>query len=588
MRVEELTDIFGQRPENFAWLLGAGASRSSGLPTATDIIWYLKLRYYCREENQDIDRQDVQLDAVKTRIQAYMDSKGFPSEWAPEEYSTYFEKIFGGDRERQRKFLAGILKEDDVRLSVGNRVFGALLSSDYCRAVFTTNFDSVVEKAVADVSGQSLAAFHLEGPTAANNALNNGEYPIYCKLHGDFRYDSIKNLSSDLVNQNRELSNCLINAGNRFGFIISGYSGRDESIMELFDAVLETNNPFPHGLYWTGLKSSIVPPAVKRLLQKAKGKGVQAEHVEVETFDTLMLRLWRNIQNKPKDIDKKVRRSEAASANIPLPEPGAGEPLIRMNALPITHWTTECLKLDFRKLKEWRELRDAQRNSEGSLIFTKAESVWCWGTASDIRIEFGDEITSLESDDVQERFINFSDNLHFQSFFLEGVCRALVKGKPLLSRSERYSSYLIVDAHSDDLAQLAALFNAAGKLHGEIPGLFTPVTDEYPKREKVTWSEAVRVSIDQKDGRLWLLLDPDIWIWPKRARRMATSFLDKRKGDRRNDKYNSLLSGWVQAVLGTSEKNIEIVVSPFESGSSAENPSFTIGTRTGFSERLEV
>ena len=29
------------------WFLGAGTSRSAGMPTATDLIWDLKLRYYC-------------------------------------------------------------------------------------------------------------------------------------------------------------------------------------------------------------------------------------------------------------------------------------------------------------------------------------------------------------------------------------------------------------------------------------------------------------------------------------------------------------------------------------------------------------
>jgi len=86
----QLTGIICERPQNFAWFLGAGASRTAGLPTATDIIRDLKRRYYCQQENEDISRQDVQLEAVRSRIQSYMASKGFPAEWVPEEYSTYF------------------------------------------------------------------------------------------------------------------------------------------------------------------------------------------------------------------------------------------------------------------------------------------------------------------------------------------------------------------------------------------------------------------------------------------------------------------------------------------------------------------
>jgi hypothetical protein len=55
----QLSGIISERPQNFAWFLGAGASSPAGLPTATDIIWDLKRRYYCQQENEEISRQDV-------------------------------------------------------------------------------------------------------------------------------------------------------------------------------------------------------------------------------------------------------------------------------------------------------------------------------------------------------------------------------------------------------------------------------------------------------------------------------------------------------------------------------------------------
>ena len=70
---KELIGIVSAKPQNFAWFLGAGASRSAGLPSATDLLWDLKRHYYCREENQEITRQDVQNDAVRDRIQSFME-----------------------------------------------------------------------------------------------------------------------------------------------------------------------------------------------------------------------------------------------------------------------------------------------------------------------------------------------------------------------------------------------------------------------------------------------------------------------------------------------------------------------------------
>lgn len=581
----ELTGIFCARPQNFAWFLGAGASATAGLPTATDIIWDLKRRYYCREENQDISRQDMQNEAIRTRIQGFMESRGFPVLWAPDEYPAYFEKIFAQDKERQRRYLKAVLSEDRVTLSVGNRVLGAMIASGLCRAAFTTNFDSVVEKAVAEVAGQSLSAYHLEGSTAANQALNNEEYPIYCKLHGDFRYDSLKNLPADLATQNAALSECLVNAGNRFGFIVTGYSGRDLSIMDLIRTVLETNNPFPHGLFWTGIKGSAIRPAVEDLLEQARAKDVKAEYVPIETFDALMLRLWRNIDGRPATLDAQVRKLASTSVSIPLPQPGRGKPVLRLNALPVLSMPEQYLELSFKTSKDWDAIRKARSDSHGNLILTKAEDVLCWGARGLINQVFGNDLLSTEERDLPTDLCS-PHNLYLKGFVEEALCKALARNKPLRTRVGRSSAFLISDSNPKAQTDLASLSKVVGTTSGTVAGLFAPVIDGHPHAEKVTWAEAVRMSIDFKNGQPWLLLDPDVWIWPTRARKIAVDFLEQRRGDRYNNKYNALLDAWVQIVLGTDERNAEIILPAFDGGTGAENPSFRVASRTAFARRL--
>lgn len=579
-----LTGLVSERPQNFAWFLGAGASRTAGLPTATDIIWDLKKRYYCQQENEEISRQDVQLEAVRTRIQAYMDSKGFPPEWAPEEYSTYFEKIFGADKERQRAYLGGILNEGNATLSVGNRVLGAMLTSSVCRVVFTTNFDSIVEKAVAEVSGNSLAAYHIEGSRSAVQALNNEEYPFYCKLHGDFRYDSVKNLAVDLAAQNTELAQSLKIAASRFGFIVAGFSGRDDSVMALFNEALIAPNAFPHGFYWTGIKGAPLAPAVEQLLDAMRAKGIRAAYVAIETFDAFMLRLWRNLPGKADELDRKVRRSQAAAVSIPLPAAGTGKPLMRLNALPLTSLPGECQSLTFARDKEWRDLRAAQRETEGGLILTKADAVLAWGAEADLRSHFKD-IKTLAPLDIGNRLLALEDHPYLKGFLEEAVCAALIRDKPLLTRTHRQHAFLIADAHAQDQSALEELAQVTGKVHSEMSGLFAPTDDNHPDPERVRWAEALRVSLDLRNGRYWLIVDPDIWIWPSRARRIADEFKDKRQSDRFNNKYNRLLDAWVRLIVGTGARNTEVTISTFSSGRAAENPSFSFGTRTAFTQR---
>ena len=581
----ELTGLFCARPQNFAWFLGAGASRSADLPTANDILWDLKRQFYCREENQDISRQDIQNSVVRERIQAFMHSRGFPAPYDEDEYPAYFEKIFGDDKEKQRRYIKAKLSENNLSLAVGHRVLGALLASRDSRVVFSTNFDSVVETAVAEVSGQSLSAYHLEGAHNASAALDNEEFPLYCKLHGDFRYDSIKNLPADLATQNGDLSNCLVNAATRFGFIVAGYSGRDASVMKLFHAVLETTNPFPHGLYWLEIKGFDLSPDVVQLLEKAREKGVSAEHVQIETFDSLLLRFWRNIENKSPELDSKVRKTEITSASIPLPSAGRANPIVRLNALPVYEMPERCHSLSFSPACEWDEIRHARSESEGGLILAKSDSVLCWGLRSSIDDAFSRKPERIEATRIPGD-LSAPESLYLKGFVEEALAKALARGKPLLCRTIRSGSFLIADAHAQDQGFFQPLFDIVGRLHGDIRGLFTEVTDDFPERRSIGWAEALRVSIDVRADQVWLQLDPDIWIWPARAKRIATDFLDERRGDRLNAKYNAILDAWVRIALGTDERNAEVSLKPFDEGDDAENPTFRVGSRTAFARRL--
>jgi hypothetical protein len=580
----EFTSRFCARPQNFAWFLGAGASASAGLPTATDVLWDMKRRYYCREENQDISRQDLQNAAIRAKIQSYMESRGFPAMWAADEYPAYFEKMFGDDKELQRKYLKGILSEERVALSVGNRVLGALIAAGFCRAAFTTNFDTVLEKAVAEVAGRSLSVYHLEGSHTANQALNNEEFPIYCKLHGDFRYDSLKNLPADLATQNGALAECLVNAGNRFGFVVTGYSGRDESIMNLFRNVLATSNPFPHGLFWTGLKGSQPSPAVDELLDQARAKGIEASFVPIETFDALLLRLWRNTSDKPDKMDAQVRKVTSASVSIPLPAPGSSQPLIRLNALPILSAPAQCLELTFANRKNWDDITKARAISGGKLILTKADAVLCFGDRNLVRNTFNSDLKSIKERDLPTN-LDSPHLLYVRGFLEEALCKALARGRPLRASVSRSGACLIADGSAGKPADLQSLSAVIGTTSGVVPGVLTPVTEDHPRQEKVTWSESVRVSMDFKNGNLWLLLEPDVWIEPAHGRKAAVAFLDTRRGDRYNKKFNDLLDAWAQIVLGTSERNAEVTLSLYENGTGAENPTFRISSRTAFGRR---
>jgi hypothetical protein len=148
------------------------------------------------------------------------------------------------------------------------------------------------------------------------------------------------------------------------------------------------------------------------------------------------------------------------------------------------------------------------------------------------------------------------------------------------------ASYLISDPHHPDQSALDAMHKVVGKYAGQIEGLFARVDEDHPHPEKVHWAEGVRVSIEIVDGQAWLLLDPDVWIWPRRARKDAATFLDERRGNRYNNTYNGLVEAWLSILLDNGERKAEVCISAYEDGTVVETPSFSIGTRTAYTRAL--
>ena len=163
----------------------------------------------------------------------------------------------------------------------------------------------------------------------------------------------------------------------------------------------------------------------------------------------------------------------------------------------------------------------------------------------------------------------------------------IARGRPLLSRTRRTSTTLIADPHAQDKSLLDPVVRAVGKLSGTVSGLFAPRTDEHPEPAKVSWAEAVRVSIIQKQGETWAVLDPDIWVWPPRAREVATDFLDERRKGRFNNKFNVLLDAWAHVLVGTETRRTDVMVRAFEDEDAAANPAFVLGSQTAFARRLQ-
>jgi hypothetical protein len=104
--------------------------------------------------------------------------------------------------------------------------------------------------------------------------LDESDWPLIAKLHGDYQSIAIKNTGSELEQQDARMRHVMVEAGKRFGMLFVGYSGRDASILEALNDVLASPSAFPNGLYWVASSANRLLPAVTEFLDRAQAAGV--------------------------------------------------------------------------------------------------------------------------------------------------------------------------------------------------------------------------------------------------------------------------------------------------------------------------
>jgi hypothetical protein len=539
--ISDMHDAFCSEPEfirrvtpvlpHLLWFLGAGTSRTAGMPTAADIIWDLKRRYYCLHENQDAQAHNINNKSVREKLQSYMDSKSFPAADAPDEYSFYFSLTFGDDLAEQQRYIANLLHPSKISLNIGHRALAAMLGADLARVVFSSNFDEVLERAYAFVAAKALTAYHLEGSYAALDALNAEQYPLYAKVHGDFRFRSIRNLPADLLSNDAEIQKCFLAASTRFGMIVSGYSGRDANVMDMFRAALDQTNAFPHGLFWTIPNAASISPSVEQFIALGRGKGVNAYLVESGTFDTMLMRLWRQQPQRPTQLEAKIYTAKAMSVAIPLPAAGKRYPVIRTNGLPIIEFPTGCGRIITETPITFQILKEQRHAKQPDVVATFTGQTLFWGGVDEVTRLFSEQgVKEIEAHDFEDPLGSISSSGVIKSFFEEGLVRSLCHGKPVVVRRKDRTWFAVIDHRESKNGLLVpmreALANPTKETHANRN---IPLNGPVPKLTDTFWAECVSLTLEERNGSAWLMIRPDVWITPLAKREQAKAFLREKK-----------------------------------------------------------
>lgn len=283
---------------NYNLLLGAGASVTSGVLSGQQLVekWRKEV-FYSYPENKDIE-------CTKEVAQTFFREKYGREYDADREYSFLFKEKYHLPAQR-RNFVETTIKA--ATPNIGYRYLANLVRANYFNTIFTTNFDDLIE--------QSLISANLElKPIMCSHDASISSIPVVSnrpkiiKLHGDFLYDDIKTTIAETNRLEENMQNKFEEFLKNFGLIVIGYSGCDDSIMDILERLIKKDGFLDGGLYWCTRNLEEVEKnfRLKKLLLNDK-----AYIVKIDGFDEFFAKLNHSITdtNFDKDPFKKEKNN---------------------------------------------------------------------------------------------------------------------------------------------------------------------------------------------------------------------------------------------------------------------------------------
>ena len=264
----------------FCFVLGAGASASSGIPTGGQLVWN-----WLGELQRQLDPEHDRRPLAEWATAANLGIPGFEIARAAEFYPQVFELRFNADPDEGYAALESVMQGREP--SIGYSVLAQILATMRHRVIITTNFDNLVADALSDFT--DTYPFVCGHESLTGFVRSRMRRPLLAKIHRDLLMAPISDpeaVAKLQLGWEPVLRDLLKN----FSPIFIGYGGNDGSLMNLLDAIRPGD--IAGRLIWCYWHKGGIPSDRIRALV-AKHRGVL---VPILGFDELMLQLGARLE----------------------------------------------------------------------------------------------------------------------------------------------------------------------------------------------------------------------------------------------------------------------------------------------------
>ena len=302
----------------FAFILGAGASKGSGIKLAHEMVAeWVRILHRRSQEHSFVEEADWAT-AENLGILSYARENPAAS------YAQLYQRMYAGDAESGFAYLEKQMVAAEP--SYGYSVLGRILDGNRHNTVITVNFDNLVADALSIYSTTyPLVCGHESLAQFAGTELRR---PLIMKVHRDLLL-SPRSTAEELEKLPAQFSEAIKNILRRYTPIVIGYGANDASLMGCLNSL---DHQLPGGVYWCYQEGRELPrQEIQDFVAKQHGYLVP-----IPGFDELFLLLGQALgignpkeelllraQQRAEKLDKQLSELEKnVSQRASRPNPG--------------------------------------------------------------------------------------------------------------------------------------------------------------------------------------------------------------------------------------------------------------------------